>query len=151
MPDLERLFRYHALANREIAEALARTDQAPPRARSVLAHLIGTEWLWLQRLGVAKENIAVWPELAPEQWPAHLERLESVWRDALESLKLRGEERIAYVNSKGEPWESRIDDVLTHVLLHGAHHRGQIVAALRAAGAEPPYIDFIEMTRRRRI
>ena len=151
MPDLERLLRYHALANREVAEAVSQTDSSPPRARSVLAHLIGTEWLWLQRLGVAAENIAVWPELPPEQWLAQLECLESVWRDALPPLIDRREERISYVNSKGEPWESRVDDVLTHVILHGAHHRGQIIAALRAAGVEPPYIDFIELTRRGRL
>jgi uncharacterized damage-inducible protein DinB len=38
--------------------------------------------------------------------------------------------------------------VLTHVVLHGAYHRGQIAADLRAAGLEPPYTDFIEAARR---
>jgi uncharacterized damage-inducible protein DinB len=31
--------------------------------------------------------------------------------------------------------------------IHGAHHRGQIIAELRAAGAEPPYTDYIHSVR----
>jgi uncharacterized damage-inducible protein DinB len=30
-----------------------------------------------------------------------------------------------------------------HVLLHSAHHRGQIAFELRASGQEPAYTDFI--------
>ena len=57
------------------------------------------------------------------------------------------EATITYTNSKGEPCTSRVADVLTHVALHGAHHRGQLVAELRAAGHVPPYVDFIHATR----
>lgn len=151
MPDLHRLFRYHALANREMASALASAEGAPPRMNAVFAHLIGAELLWLERLGLVNQSIGVWPELPPADWPAHLDRLDALWGDALRSLEARGAERIAYVNSKGERWESRIDDVLSHLVTHGAHHRGQIIAALRAAGIEPPYLDLIELARRGRL
>ena len=55
------------------------------------------------------------------------------------------------MNSKGQSWTSRVEDVLTHVLLHGAYHRGQIASALREAGLTPPYTDYIHATRSGRI
>jgi uncharacterized damage-inducible protein DinB len=55
------------------------------------------------------------------------------------------------VNSKGEPWRSAVGDVLDHVLLHGAYHRGQIASDLRAAGCEPAYTDFIHAVRSGRL
>jgi len=54
---------------------------------------------------------------------------------------------IEYRNSKGERWQSSVADVLTHVLLHGSYHRGQIASAVRAAGGIPAYTDFIHASR----
>lgn len=54
---------------------------------------------------------------------------------------------VAYRNSKGEFWTSSAGDILTHVVLHAAYHRGQIAAAVRGAGGEPAYTDFIHAVR----
>ncbi|MBM4015253.1 MAG: hypothetical protein FJ293_09875 [Planctomycetes bacterium] len=54
---------------------------------------------------------------------------------------------MTYLNSKGERHESRVADILTHVAMHGVHHRAQILAELRAAGHVPPYLDFVHATR----
>ena len=45
---------------------------------------------------------------------------------------------VAYRNSKGEFWTSTVADILTHVVLHAAYHRGQIAAAVREAGGSRP-------------
>jgi uncharacterized damage-inducible protein DinB len=55
--------------------------------------------------------------------------------------------KVEYRNSKGEPWSSRVEDMLTHVLFHSAYHRGQIALQMRAAGNEPAYTDFIHAVR----
>jgi len=47
----------------------------------------------------------------------------------------------------GEPFESTLGDILTHLPIHGQHHRGQIAAHLRASGSVPPVIDFIHAAR----
>ena len=54
---------------------------------------------------------------------------------------------VAYRNSKGEFWTSTVGDILTHVVLHASYHRGQIAAAVRQAGGEPAYTDFIHAVR----
>ncbi|HUP65893.1 MAG TPA: DinB family protein [Thermoanaerobaculia bacterium] len=33
------------------------------------------------------------------------------------------------------------------MVTHSAYHRGQIISHIRAAGQEPPYIDFIQAAR----
>jgi uncharacterized damage-inducible protein DinB len=55
--------------------------------------------------------------------------------------------RVTYRNSAGREFASPVEDILLHVALHGAYHRGQIAAALRGAGAVPEPTDFIAFAR----
>ena len=147
-PSFERLFAYNHWANRETLRSLAALDSPPPRSVRLLAHIVGAERLWHGRLMRADKPAAVWPELSPFQCGSELEELERLWKSSLDRLTpaLLAEE-IAYVNSKGEPWTSRVEEILTHVVLHSTHHRGQIVSDIRAAGHEPPYVDDIHAVR----
>jgi uncharacterized damage-inducible protein DinB len=54
---------------------------------------------------------------------------------------------ISYKNTKGEPWTDTVQDILTHVLMHSAYHRGQIASQMRASGQTPAYTDFIHAVR----
>jgi uncharacterized damage-inducible protein DinB len=54
---------------------------------------------------------------------------------------------VSYTNSRGEPWTSSVRDILLHVVLHSAYHRGQIATAVRASGHEPAYTDFVHGVR----
>ncbi len=53
---IRRLFRYDEWANRQ---SLA--SAAPPRARTLMAHVLGTEWLWLSRARREPSPVPVWP------------------------------------------------------------------------------------------
>ena len=143
-----RLFAYEDWANREALASLAAA--APPPARSVkaLAHIAGASGLWLGRLRHAEKPAAVWPDLDLAWCRAALEDLGRLWTAYLTELTPAGlEETVSYVNSKGEPWTSRIDDILTHVVLHSSYHRGQIAADTRASGQSPAYTDYIHARR----
>jgi uncharacterized damage-inducible protein DinB len=59
----------------------------------------------------------------------------------------RLESGITYRNTKGEPWTNSVGDILMHVTMHSAYHRGQIAAAMRAEGHAPAYTDFIHGAR----
>ena len=63
------------------------------------------------------------------------------------SLRLDLIRMVEYRNSKGEAWSNRVEDILTHVLMHSAYHRGQIALEMRASGAQPAYTDFIHAVR----
>jgi uncharacterized damage-inducible protein DinB len=147
MSDFARLFAYDAWANRTAAAAV-RAGGAPAAALRVLGHVIGAERLWLARLEGTAAPLAVWPTLSVAQCEAECAALPHAWRAFLAAADPgRLGDRIAYVNSKGEPWRSSVGDVLTHVVLHSSYHRGQIASHLRGAGAEPAYTDFIHATR----
>ena len=116
---------------------------------SWLAHIVGARSLWLARLEERPGTLAVWPTLGLSELGAHLADLRLGWARFLERCEDSELERVfAYTNSRGEPWTSRVDDVLAHVLLHGAYHRGQIASALRAGGFPPPSTDFIHAARK---
>jgi uncharacterized damage-inducible protein DinB len=70
------------------------------------------------------------------------------WKTLLSQTSLeRLSGKINYTNSKGEPWSNTVQDILTHVLLHSAYHRGQIASQVRAGGEQPAYTDFIHAVR----
>lgn len=144
----EQLRKYDSWANREIAVSLTNLANPPARCTQLLAHIIGAEYVWLARLDMGAPPVAVWPELTLPQCDHHVEQLGNIWTEFF-SKRLPGglEDLITYKNSKGEPWSSRVQDVLTHVFLHSAYHRGQIATEMRRAGHTPAYTDFIHAVR----
>jgi uncharacterized damage-inducible protein DinB len=146
---IERLLRHDDWANRETLIALERISEPPPRSVRILGHIVGSELLWHARLRGGEKPPAVWPDFSLEDCRKRLDEIGGLWRiytGELTEAKLR--ESVSYVNSKGEPWTSSVEDILTHVALHSSHHRGQIAADLRAAGHTPPYTDYIHAARR---
>lgn len=152
LPYLQRLFAYDDWANREVLDSPARTGGRPARSLKLLSHIVAAEVLWLARLRREKSPMAVWPELSLDECRVEIDRLAGRWSGYLGALPAAGlDQTIAYTNSKGEPWTSRVEDVLTHVATHSAYHRGQIAADLRSHGHEPAYTDFIHAVRQRKL
>jgi len=145
--ELNRLLRYDIWANGETLDSLR---QGPPPARSLkwMGHIVGAEYLWLARLREEPAQLSVWPDLPVEQCAARLGELSGMWHEYLAAAGSgRVAEQVAYTNSKGEEWTSAAEDILTHVTIHSAYHRGQIASDLRAAGQIPAYTDFIHAVR----
>jgi uncharacterized damage-inducible protein DinB len=65
--------------------------------------------------------------------------------DELEEADLTRE--IDYTNTAGRAFRSRVDDILTHVALHGSYHRGQLAMLARQGGGEPASTDYIAFVR----
>jgi len=146
---IQKLFRYDEWANRETLASLEAIEKAPAKSIQILAHIVGAERLWHGRLTRRERPSEVWPHLMLADCRTGLDELSGLWRSYLGDLTdERLAETVAYVNSKGEPWTSAVEDVLTHVVLHSAHHRGQIASALSAAGRAPEYTDYIHAVRR---
>ena len=142
-----RMFEHDAWANGAVLDAL-RLGPAPPKARSWIAHIVGSERLWLARIRQEPSEMPVWPELDFDICAEELVALEGDWMQFLATLDEEGlEEGVGYRNSKGEFWTSTVGDILSHVLLHSHYHRGQIASAVREAGGTPVYTDFIHAVR----
>jgi len=145
---LRRQFAYDAWANREVLAALNTGAQPAARPLQLLAHILSAERLWLERITHRPQSLPVWPDFTPERCQSEIAELARLWREFLGGLSPAGlSGNISYKNSKGDPWTSTVEDVLTHVLLHSAYHRGQIASQVRAGGGQPAYTDFIHAAR----
>ncbi len=145
---IQRLFTYDAWANRAVFAKLEELKDPPPRSLKYFAHILSAEKLWWQRLRLEKQTYAVWPDFTLAQCKLELDEMPKLWKEYLatasEAVLARD---LTYKNSKGESWTSRKQDILLHVVMHSAYHRGQIATDMRAAGFVPAYTDFIHGVR----
>ena len=145
---LERLVEHLGWADQRVLTSL-RASRAPlPPAISLYAHVLGAEHVWLSRIAGRDAVVAVWPELTLEE----CEQLASNNFAELRALvRTTGsddlERAITYRNSSGAEFTTGLEDILLHVAVHGAYHRGQVAALLRSAGDEPSPTDYIQWVR----
>jgi uncharacterized damage-inducible protein DinB len=142
------LFSYDDWANREVLTSLEALGSPPEYSVKLLAHILSAERLWLERLLAQKQTLPVWPLLTLKDCKSELDHLHERWKNYLISLGEAGlSDSRTYKNTKGDTFTSKKQDILLHVIMHSAYHRGQIAADLRAAGFTPPYTDFIHAVR----
>src|SRR5512143_2391123 len=130
-------------------EALtAATPHPPDAALQLYGHVLSAEQVWLSRLTGTPPATAVWPALT-------LPECERIGHEAhqrlaafVERLQVADLTRIiSYVNSAGQAFQSTIEDIVLHLCLHGAYHRGQVAQLLRTNGHVPSPTDYIAYTR----
>ena len=118
--------------------------------RDTLAHLVGAEWVWLERWRGHSPTVLEAQEFSADKFPtlgAIQERWRTVERGARGYLATLKEETLArplnYINLKGEAWTYPLWQTLLHVVNHQTYHRGQVTTLLRQLGAEAPSIDYL--------
>lgn len=140
---IQRLFRYNDWANRETLHALQQGARKPASSMKRMAHILAAEHVWFQRLRNEPVLVPVWPDWSLEEIAVQIDQMKEGWESYLAGITDHDlASTIKYANTKGKKFESRRDDVMQHVIAHGAYHRGQIASDLRAAGAVPPVTDL---------
>jgi len=140
---LRELFRYDDWANRRMIVAVK--ESGSDRCRQILAHLLTTEDEYLARLfGKDSTGFDFWPDLSIEECG----ELARTVAEKYEKLMRRFDDEgldlwTRYRTSQGVPHENNFRDMLTHVIIHSATHRGNLMLKLREDGFEPPKIDYI--------
>lgn len=113
-----------------------------------MAHVVAAQYVWFDRLTQQQQRFPVWPKFTLAECEAEATKLAALWTEYLNELT---DDQLAvpvtYKNTIGEAWSSRVDDVLTHVLMHSSYHRGQIASDTRDAGLTPRTTDFIHAIR----
>jgi len=147
---LLRLMHHMRWADALFADALqGDAPGIPPDAPRYFAHIASVEHLWYARIHGAPAEHAVWPELSVAKSrdlaARHADLFERLLGDNDEAALAR---LVDYRNSAGRAFKNSVGDIVTHVAMHGSHHRGQIARLLRQAGQEPPYTDYIQFARR---
>jgi len=145
---LRRQLTWNDWANGEVVRSLRAAGDAVPEARRLLGHVLGAERVWLARLRGEPSPLAVWPDLGLDDCEALLPELRRAWDEIFAAGDATAlSRRVTYRNTQGEQFTNEAGDILAHVVLHGAYHRGQIAAAMRAAVGAPARTDFILAVR----
>ncbi len=144
-----RLYIYDNEVNRRVLHQLRSMNNVSTKIREVFAHLLQAKRLWMWRMrGDDYKDLVVWPKMSWDDCEQLIEDNARDWNEFITGLRdddLEG--RVVYTNTKGIEYDSSVRDILTHVLIHGGYHRGQIALAVRQAGGEPLLTDYIAWTR----
>jgi len=143
-----RLFQHVEWADARVLESLRSAQRPQKRGLELYSHILGSEHVWLSRINGTTPQVDVWPvltldeceKLGKENIAAFRELVSRLTPDLLEKP-------ITYRNTAGDQFTSTVEDMLTHVAMHGSYHRGQIAAALRAGGDTPSPTDYITFVR----
>ena len=145
---LQRLVQHLAWADARVLEGLMTDPGSDRAALEYFAHVIAVEHLWLSRIRGVASDVAVWPTLSIDECAALADRNRRELESLIAEMGPQDLARdVAYVNSAGKAFVSRVDDILLHVMLHGAYHRGQVSLIVRRSGGTPVPTDYIAFIR----
>ncbi len=114
-----------------------------------LAHVFAGDRVWLSRVKGETPGPFITPEdrrleVLQNDWPA----LHQRWKLFVEPLSDQDLLAvISYKDTKGNPYQTPLWQILLHLVNHGTHHRGQVSGFLRALGHTPPAVDLIAYYR----
>jgi uncharacterized damage-inducible protein DinB len=161
MDEMRDLYAYNRWANRRVLDVAARLSPEQlsrdlgssfPSVRETLAHVLAGEWIWLTRWRGSS------PPGLPESWDlSSLEVVRAQWAEVeadqrafVEGLDEAALDRVvAYRDTRGDPYENPLGQLLRHVVNHSTYHRGQVVTMLRQLGAEAVATDLVLFCRER--
>lgn len=150
------LARYHAWATHRLLAALAPlSDDAWHRdaglffhsVHGTVNHLLLTDRIWFGRFARGESiRIPLDAEIHAERDAVVAALADAVaewrpWSERLDAARFDGELR--YTRNNGEEVRLPFTPALGHVFNHATHHRGQLSAAITAAGLPGPEMDWI--------
>lgn len=144
----QKMYQYEFWANMEVWRKVEKCKEKefPNKLKAVFSHLITAQKIWLARLQNVKVDIGVWDDIAPKDWKLALEKNYEKLQEFIDKQE-NFSKMITYQNSKGDLFETSIEDILQHLLLHAAYHRGQIVMQLKTISIDLPTTDYIFYVR----
>jgi len=110
----------------------------------LFAHLFKAQVIWFNRIHAIQEKVEIWGEYTIEECISLLNDSHAMLTGIAEKI---GED-IEYQDSKGNTYTSSAEEIFDHIIIHGQHHRAQILLQLRKAGLTPPLTDYIYFVRR---
>jgi uncharacterized damage-inducible protein DinB len=143
-----KLYEHLAWADARVLQSLRAAHTVLKRDLDLYSHILGSEHVWLSRIKGTRAKVAVWPSLTLDEAERLAGENAAAFNKVVSELTEESRETpITYRNSAGDQFTSTLEDILTHVSLHGAYHRGQIAASIRAAGDVPSPTDYIAFAR----
>jgi uncharacterized damage-inducible protein DinB len=153
---LQCLLAYHGWAYEQLCSELTSLAEEQFRApcglfftsiSGTLNHLAAVDRIWLARVRrepspFSRLDVEISGDLG--ELERYLQIGVAAWHAQLDGLTdSELLTPLSYHNMAGEPQQRPLLDIVTHLVNHGSHHRGQITAALTALGRPAPKLDYI--------
>ncbi len=138
----ESLFTHEHWANLCILEVLVSSASIPPKVLEIFSHEIAIQRIWLDRINNTNSEVRLNEVF---ELNIMLELLEINYNEMLAVIdKQDYNQLIAYKIPPGEfDYIITVHEILTHLSLHAAHHRGQVTMLLSQEKLKVPEVDFI--------
>lgn len=114
--------------------------------RDTLVHLAWAEWVWVERWQGRSPQVRATPDQFPSvsSVQVYLKEVEEAQVRVLErNLPGMATVRMPYTNLNREIWEYSFEEMVHHVMMHSAYHRGQLATLLRQLDVVPPTTDYL--------
>lgn len=138
------LFRFDCWVTGELLKTTIQLADPPMRAVLLCSHLLNAQRIWISR--ILGETIH--PAMGA---PSHgkLDGISGKNDEGIKGVIATDDfHRIVhYRNTKGESYRNTVEDILQHLLLHSAYHRGQIAQLIRPDVDSLPLMDYIFFAR----
>lgn len=136
---------YNHWANQLVLDGFNR-QSVPEASRGLLSHIFLAEKAWLTRLEGSNPAFSIFQVLDTKELAELMIENEQRWKLLLDR-ETDFDKEIAYQTFAGDPYVSKLSDILAHIFNHGTYHRAQIASQMRQAGLEPVATDYIRFSR----
>ena len=138
---LEKQAAHHTWANAIWIQFLADSGTDDAFLLGRMSHVLLGQRAWFQRIAGEPPDRNIWqcfktPELVSLQ-KDHERTIQDLLRRDLAHV-------VDYTRFTGEHYQSTVEDLLAHAVLHGMHHRGQMAVRASQLGLVPPNTDFVQ-------
>lgn len=138
-------FRFDFWVTGELLKKTVQLTDPPIRAVLLGSHMLNAQRIWICRILGDPVQPGVWEPQPVENWFTLHAKNEEDMRGIIASEDFQ--RIVHYRNSKGESYRNTVEDILQHLLLHSAYHRGQIAQLIRPEVETLPQMDYIFFAR----
>ncbi len=137
-------FEHMHWANQKVIDILGKNGEALDEAIKMMGHVVSAEHIWLSRMRGQDPVLVPWTRLTLPECREYTAAHRVGYLDIIRHLnEERFRESISFLLTNGKAMSSTRGDILCHVPIHGAHHRGQILRLISQNDIKPPAIDYV--------
>ncbi len=139
-----KLFHFEYWANKKVLDQLIAQNAPSEKALQLFSHVLFAQKIWLNRIGVAQEDIQ--KDYNKGEFDTIL---DNSYIELITFVKRQKDfnNKITYTDLSGKTHHSTLHDILSHLCIHGAYHRGQIVQLIKQSSHESIVTDYIAYAR----
>ncbi|WP_350284284.1 DinB family protein [uncultured Croceitalea sp.] len=139
---LNQLFDYNFYCNKKLIAQAEGLAKYPEHSAKLFSHILNAHHIWNKRIMGLDREFDVWQLHDKDTWAdIHYENQRSTFEVIRNTEDFN--KRIDYETTEGRLFASDLKDILFHIINHSTHHRGQLLADLRANDLDIEELDFI--------